>query len=55
MSFAQHSTLKAHTINHTGDCVLPPTTKAGVTHSLGGEGVGVNILGDERHRIALLQ
>ncbi len=24
MSFAQHSTLKAHTINHTGDCVLPP-------------------------------
>jgi len=41
-------------LNQCGSETLP-TTKAGVTHSLGGEGVGVNILEDERHRIALLQ
>ncbi len=34
----------------------PPATKAGGTHSPGGEGDGgVNILEDERNRIALLQ
>jgi hypothetical protein len=37
-----------------GECVLPPP-KAGGTHSPGGGGMGVNILEDERHRIALLQ
>jgi hypothetical protein len=39
-------------------CTLwsPPATKAGGTHSPGGEGDGgVNILEDERNRIALLQ
>jgi hypothetical protein len=35
--------------------VASPPTKAGRTHSPGGEGPrGVNILEDERHRIALL-
>jgi hypothetical protein len=35
---------------------FPPATKAGGTHSPGGEGDGgVNILEDERNRIALLQ
>ncbi len=38
-----------------GECVLPPPTKAGGTHSPGGKGGwGVNILEDERYRISPL-
>ncbi len=33
----------------------PPAPKAGGKHSPGGEGVGVNISGDARHWIGLLQ
>jgi hypothetical protein len=39
-----------------GECVLDlPPTKAGVHTRRAERGVGVNILEDERHRIALLQ
>jgi hypothetical protein len=37
------------------ECVLRRTKGRGGTHSPGGEGGGVNILGDARHRIGLLQ
>jgi hypothetical protein len=40
----------------SGECVLPPQQRRGV-HTLAGRrgGWGVNILEDERNRIALLQ
>jgi hypothetical protein len=37
------------------ECVHPPAPKARDTHSPGGEGGGVNILEDARHRIGLLE
>jgi hypothetical protein len=40
-----------------GECVLPPNKGRGYNYTLAGPrwGWGVNILEDERHRIALLQ
>ena len=43
------------TLSPPSECVLPPHHRRGVTHSPGGEGVGVNISEDARHWIGHLQ